>query len=202
MIEDNEFQQRIKKIEGLVRKVESMKDESERASALELFQSIMDLHGAGLERMMDVAFEAGDSGRRIIESFAQDDLISSLLLLYGLHPYDLETRVIAALDKVRPMLGSHQASVELLGVADGVVRLRLDGGGGCGSTAQALKMAVEEAVYDAAPDMTALRLEGGIGQPSPSALVQLKMSAPRQGSPRSVESGLATKESDYFRAMK
>ena len=35
----------------------------------------------------------GEPGHALIASLAGDDLVSSLLLLYGLHPLDLETRV-------------------------------------------------------------------------------------------------------------
>jgi len=172
MAEDNEFQQRIQQIEGLVHKVESLSDPNARKTALELFQLIMELHGAGLDRMMNIAFDAGDTGRAIINSFADDELVSSLLLLYGLHPLDLEGRVMAALEKVRPLLRSHGGRVELLDVADGVVRLRLGGGG---SSTQTLRQTVEEAVYAAAPDLVAIQVEEEASRPSPSALVQLQM---------------------------
>ena len=42
-------------------------------------------------------------------------------------PGDLETRVREALDEVRPYMESHGGDVELLGIEDGVARLRLDG---------------------------------------------------------------------------
>jgi Fe-S cluster biogenesis protein NfuA len=173
-MEEKEFQQRIQKIEALVRKIESLADAEARASALELFQLVMDLHGASVERMMNIVFEAGEPGQAIIDRLGRDDLVGSLLLLYGLHPLDLEARVIQALDKLRPELRSHGAQVELLGVNNGVVRLRLEqSASGCGSSAQSLRVAVEEAIYDAAPDLTALEVEGGVTQPFSSGLVQL-----------------------------
>ena len=42
-------------------------------------------------------------------------------------PCRVEERVREALDEVRPYLESHGGDVELLGVEDGVVRLRLQG---------------------------------------------------------------------------
>jgi Fe-S cluster biogenesis protein NfuA/nitrite reductase/ring-hydroxylating ferredoxin subunit len=87
-----------------------------------------------------------------------------LLILHGLHPFDLETRVRQALDKVRPYLGSHGGNVELLGVtAEGVVRLRLAGScHGCPSSQVTLKYAIEEEIYKAAPDLTAIQVEGAV----------------------------------------
>ena len=180
-MEEKEFQQRIQKIEALVLRIEQLADSDARASAVELFQLVMDLHGAGLERMMEIAFEAGDSGRSCIDKFARDDLVGSLLLLYGLHPLDLETRVMEALDRIRSTLRSHGGTVELLGINDGVVRLRLDASGnGCSSSAQTMKAAIEEAIYDRAPDIAGLEVEAGMKQTFSSGLVQLAKSSSKR----------------------
>jgi Fe-S cluster biogenesis protein NfuA len=177
-MEDQEFQQRIEKIEALVHRIESLADADARATALELFQLVMDLHGVSVERMMTIIYEAGEPGRAIIDRLGRDELVGSLLLLYGLHPLDLESRVAQALEKLRPELRSHGAQVELLGVDDGVVRLRLDHSAtACGSSAQSLRVALEEAVYAAAPDLAALQVEEALAQASPSGLVQLAGSA-------------------------
>jgi Fe-S cluster biogenesis protein NfuA len=73
---------------------------------------------------------------------------------------DLEARLAQALDKARLRLRPHESEVELLSIQDGAVRLRLRANGhGCGSTGQALKEMVEEAVYQAAPDITELVIE-------------------------------------------
>ncbi|HEX5733021.1 MAG TPA: NifU family protein [Blastocatellia bacterium] len=173
-MEEKEFQQRIQRIDALVRKVETLADAEARATALELFQTIMDLHGAGLERMMEIVFDGTEAGGELIDKFARDDLVASLLLLYGLHPLDLEERVIEALEQVRPSLRSHGATVELLGVRDGVVRVRIEkSSNGCGSSAQGLKQAVEEAIYGKAPDIAGLEVEGGMEPTFSSGLVKL-----------------------------
>ncbi len=103
----------MQRIEGLVRKIESLSDPEARESALELMQSLMDFHGAGLDRLMEIVAEAGDAGYSIFDNFARDELVGSLLLLYNLHPVPLEMRVMGALDKVRPYLDSHGGNVEL-----------------------------------------------------------------------------------------
>ena len=170
--DQNDVHQRLQKIENLVQTIESSADPLVRASAVELMQSVMELHGAGIERMLEIVFESG--GSEIIDQFAEDDLAANLLLLYGLHPLDLETRVMQALDKVRPYLQSHGGNVELLGVADTVVRLKLQGScNGCASSAMTLKLAIEEAIYEAAPDVTGLEVEGVSGESPRSGLVQL-----------------------------
>jgi Fe-S cluster biogenesis protein NfuA len=172
-LDQKDFQHRLQQIEQLVQTIESVADPKLRAGAVELMQSLMDLHGAGLERMMEIAFDAG--GGELMDRFAEDALTASLLLLHGLHPLDLGTRVMQGLDKVRPYLHSHGGNVEVTDLKDGVVRLRLVGNcHGCASSAMTLKLAIEEAVYEAAPDITALEVEGVVDEPAaPSSLVQL-----------------------------
>jgi Fe-S cluster biogenesis protein NfuA len=172
-----ESQQLIQRIDELTRKVETMSDPEARADAVELLQSLMEFHGAGLERMLEIVARVGAAGESIINDYARDELVGGMLLLYGLHPLELETRVRQALDAVRPSLASHGGDVELLAVEDGVIRLRLlsssNGGHGCPSTATTLKQTIEAAVYDAAPDMVALEVEAPDDQTAPAGLVQL-----------------------------
>jgi Fe-S cluster biogenesis protein NfuA len=156
-----EFQQRLQSIEQLLGRIEGAADPNLRSTIQELVQLVMDLHGAGLDRMLELIRAASEAGDSTINSLGRDDLVASLLVLHGLHPTDIETRVMEALDKVRPRLQAHDGKVELLAIQEGTVRLRLQANGhGCGSTAQALKEIVEEAVYQKAPDISALIIEG------------------------------------------
>ena len=80
--------------------------------------------------------------------------------MYGLHPYDVFTRVQRALDGVRPYLGSHGGDVELIDVTDeGVVHLQLLGScDGCPSSSVTLELAVKDAVQAAAPEVTTIEV--------------------------------------------
>jgi Fe-S cluster biogenesis protein NfuA/nitrite reductase/ring-hydroxylating ferredoxin subunit len=189
MMLEQELQQRIERIEGLVQAIEAWPDPAARSGATELLQATLDLHGAVLERMLDLAWEAGPAGQALIEQFAQDPLVGRLLLLHGLHPLDLETRVTQALDKVRPYLASHGGNVEMLGVDEGRVHLRLQGScHGCPSSAMTLQLAIEEALQEFAPDMAGLVVEGVVeAKPAPAAgfipLAQVGGSARRPAAP-------------------
>ncbi|MGH3424148.1 MAG: NifU family protein, partial [Nocardioidaceae bacterium] len=67
---------------------------------------------------------------------------------------------------VRPYLGSHGGDVELLGVEEGVVRLRLLGScDGCPSSSVTLKLAVETAIESAAPEVSSIEVEETSGDP-------------------------------------
>ena len=159
----------MEQIEGLIQKIENLPDPAARASAVALVQALMEFHGAGLERMMEIIGDSGEGGYAVFDSFAKDDLVGSLLLLYGLHPLPLEARVTQALDKVRPYLDSHGGNVELLGVADGVVHLRMQGScKSCPSSSMTLKLAIEEAIYAVAPDVVSIEAEGVEEQPPAS----------------------------------
>ena len=66
-----------------------------------------------------------------------------------------------ALDSVRPYMESHGGDVELLGIEDGVARLRLEGScHGCAASASTLELAIEEALQATAPDLEGHRGRG------------------------------------------
>ncbi len=132
-----------------------------RERAEELVRLVADLYGAGLERVLDTLHDLGRLDDEVLAALAGDELVASLLLVHGLHPYDVTTRVEQALEGVRPYLGSHGGDVELLGVNDdGVVRLRLLGScDGCPSSSVTLTLAVEGAVEAAAPEITSIEVE-------------------------------------------
>ena len=134
-----------------------------RERAEELVRLTADLYGAGLERILDIVYDGGGLGDEVLAALAADDLVASLLLVHGLHPYDVAQRVEQALDSVRPYLGSHGGDVELVGVSDeGVVRLRMLGScDGCPSSSVTLTLAVESAIEAAAPEVSRHRGRGG-----------------------------------------
>jgi Fe-S cluster biogenesis protein NfuA len=167
MPENKELQQRMQRIGGLVQEIESIADPSVRASTKELVQLLMEFHGAGLDRALEITAKTGDPGLRLIDELGRDPLVSSLLVLYGLHPDDLEARVTRALEQIRPKVQRNGGEVELLGIDDGIVRLRLGlTGHTCASTGATLQSTVEEAIYEAAPDVVSIVVEGLEGKPA------------------------------------
>src|ERR1043165_2699604 len=91
----------------------------------ELAAALMELYGEGLERIFAAVDEEGTDAlrRRLVD----DGVVASLMLMHGLYPVALETRVQEALDMVRPYMESHGGDATLLGVEDGVARIRLEG---------------------------------------------------------------------------
>jgi Fe-S cluster biogenesis protein NfuA len=157
---NNEFQARTEQIDSLVQRVTAFKDDDARTTSLELLQSMMDLHGAAMERVVELLSESGEAGRSSLAKLGNDPLICGLLVLYGIHPVALEGRVSRAIGKVRPQLQKHGGSVELIAVANETVRLRIQSSGnGCGSSVDTLKATVEQAILEAAPEIVAISVE-------------------------------------------
>jgi Fe-S cluster biogenesis protein NfuA/nitrite reductase/ring-hydroxylating ferredoxin subunit len=166
LLDDQGLQERVARMEALLGEIEALKDANARSKAAEVVQVLLELYGEGLARMMDTIAE-GEESEKAFEAFAEDELVSHLLLLHGLHPLDVETRVVKALEEVRPYLKSHGGNVELLGVEGGVARVRMQGScDGCPSSAVTLKLAIEEAIQKAAPDLEAVEAEG-VAEPAP-----------------------------------
>jgi Fe-S cluster biogenesis protein NfuA len=125
----------------------------------EVVRLVTELYGAGLERVLAVVAKSAPD---LIGELARDDLIASLLIVHDLHPEDLETRVEAALESVRPFLRHHDGDVELLDLdaAIGAVHLRLLGScDGCPSSSVTLQLAVEKAINEAAPEIVIIDVE-------------------------------------------
>ena len=154
----SDFERRMATVDELVTRLEAAADPATRAASQELVGTLMEMHGAALERMLAIIGRNGSAGATIVDQLTRDELVASVLLLYDLHPVDLETRVRTALARTRPYLESHGGNVELVGIdAGGAVRLRMQGScRGCPSSAVTLKLAIEQAIYEAAPDVAGI----------------------------------------------
>ena len=158
-----EFQARMQRLDELLQSVETFTDPEAQAKTRAIVQAVLDLHGAGLERIFEHLTEAGESAAAAMDACVNDEIVGGLLLLHGLHPLSMEERVRQALEQVRPYLHSHGGNVELLGIDDGVARLRLEGScKGCPSSAVTMKQTIEEAILAKAPDLTGLVVEGSL----------------------------------------
>jgi Fe-S cluster biogenesis protein NfuA/nitrite reductase/ring-hydroxylating ferredoxin subunit len=180
-VDDRGSLEQVARVEVLLEELEGVSNPVAREKATEVVQALLDLYGEGLERIVDVV-AAHDSQGAMAESLAGDELVSHLLLLHGLHPVPVEQRVRAALEGVRPYLESHGGNVELVGVEEGVARLALEGScSGCPSSAMTLKLAIEKAIHEAAPDVDEVVADGAVAEASPAPqLLQLEVvGAPR-----------------------
>jgi Fe-S cluster biogenesis protein NfuA len=171
---DGEFQEKVRQLGKLVAQFDESPDGVTKAAARELVQLLMDVHGRGLERVMEIVFDSGDSGRVIIDKLGQDSIVGNLLLLYSLHPDGLEARIHSALDRIRPRLRKLACTIELESVQEGTVQVRLaTSGHSCGSSTKGLRSIVEDGMFEFAPDVTSLEILG-LEEPTPVGFVTLE----------------------------
>jgi Fe-S cluster biogenesis protein NfuA/nitrite reductase/ring-hydroxylating ferredoxin subunit len=168
------------RIQDLQERLEATGDAATREVADALVASVIQMYGAGLERIVELLAAAGHAGTEIAQSLSDDDLVATLLLIHDLHPVPLEDRVRAALDSVRPYMESHGGNVELLSLHDGVATIHLRGScSDCSASSVTLELAIKQALEEAAPDLEALEVLGVAAQTSGGpGLPMLSGSAP------------------------
>ena len=166
------------RIEVLLGELRSQASPEVGAKIEEVVGLLVELYGAGLERILEVVNEDAEAAASLLKRFTDDKFIESLLVLHGIHPVDVDTRIEAALDQARPYLGSHAGGVEYLGVDEnGVAHLKLEGScHGCPSSTVTVKLTLEQAIAEAAPEVIRVEVEGVAEAPtgpSPS-LIQIQ----------------------------
>ena len=147
------------RIEALLDELQSSLDPRSWTQVTQVIALVTDLYGGGLGRVLELT----DDNRKLLDKFADDDLVSSLLALHGLHPQPLRARVDQALDSVRPYLESHGGGVHVLDLDEdaGAVWLRMMGScDGCPSSAATLEDAVRRAIEEAAPEIVRVDVVG------------------------------------------
>ncbi len=154
----------VERVQELLGSLDEIADPVAQQRVQELIGTVLELYGAGLERVLGIVSDAGDVALPIRQALLDDGVVSSLLLIHGLYPISLEERVLEALDSVRPFLASHGGNVEFVGIDEGVAHLKLEGScNGCPSSAATLENALKEAIDATAPDLLGLKVEGVVG---------------------------------------
>jgi hypothetical protein len=155
MADSPDVNEAVRRIEALLGE---LSDPQVRPKAEELVRVLMEIYGAGLERILAIVEESGS------EALAQDKLVASLLLIHGLHPVEVETRIREALAAIERCLTGQHLVFE--GIEGGIARVRIESNGG-GGVPPGLPAAVERAVSEAAPDLDGVKVD------VPAKLVQI-----------------------------
>lgn len=175
--------------EQLIARVQELQQRLDEANgsvtcelADDLVSAVVQLYGAGLERIVGLLLERGEVGEQIAAELPTDELVGMLLLIHNLHPVPLADRVQGALEQVRPYMESHGGNVELLSLEDGVARIRLQGScSDCSSSAVTLELAIKQALEEAAPDLEGLEVEGVEAPAVPGSLPMANGGVPASG---------------------
>jgi len=145
----------MERVERLTAELDAHPDAGARGLAEQLVGAVLELHGEGLAQVLSIV----DDDTAL--ALSEDGVVASLMLIHDLYPVPLGERVMEALDNVRPYMESHGGNVELLGVEDGVARLRLDGScSGCSASSATLELAIKKELMETAPDLLGLEVEG------------------------------------------
>jgi len=129
-----EFNEAVAELDTLVQTLEREGDER----ALLLLDLVDAIHRPALEL--------------IARGETDHPLARTLLAMYDLVPVDDAVLAEEALDSVRPYVESHGGRVELVGVADGVVTVRMSGScQGCAASAMTLRRGIEQALREHYP---------------------------------------------------
>ena len=139
------------KIDELVQRVLALGDPAARDVAIELVQAVMELHASALERILELTPDA-------VPRIAADELASRVLVLHGLHPDDFATRFARAVDHLERFFDSRGGRMEVLDPGPDVVRLRFSGNRP--DAGPAARQAIENAIYEAVPEVGELIVEG------------------------------------------
>jgi hypothetical protein len=177
MTGDQEFQMRMAGIQTLIRQLDRSADPAVRTSVKELLESVMELHGTALNRVLEIALERDASGTDFIEAVGEDSLTGSLLILHGLHPKSAAARVAKAIEGLAPLFRKFGAEVQLEGVEGSVARLQIRGDISA-AAGRTLKSAIEEQIYSLAPDITMVE---GLRALGASDLVEIETSQRANG---------------------
>ncbi len=165
-----EPEQLIARVQELTGRLEDLDDPACRSLAEELTSAVVQMYGAGLERIVELA------DPRTRDEMSKDSLVAGLLMIHDLFPVPIEERVAQALDTVRPYMESHGGNVELLGIEDGIAKLRLEGScKSCRASSSTLELAVRQALEDAAPDLLGMDVEGVVEEAEEVTGVALPM---------------------------
>lgn len=184
-----EFDQILPRIAELAEALAGHADENVAGTAEELLDWIDVFHANGVGRMVEMVREW--RGDILLESFAADPVVGTLLDAYGLGGADVaetaRVAVQAALSEVRPYLHSHGGDMEVVSLEDGVVRLKLHGScDGCTAADATIIERVETALQQHWGDFRRVEVEAMTAEAHPppvagTVTTGLKISGPSDG---------------------
>ena len=165
---EDDFEPRFARIEGLLAELSTSGSPLVERVTREVLATVLELHQRGLSRLLELSV----SDERLRETLARDPRVSAMLLLHGLHPLDLGTRVSRTIDRLRQRFQNTIEDVTI-DTRGGAIAVRVvPTGSACSSTRAALKRDFEEALLGAAPDAEVVMVE--LAERAP-ALITLRL---------------------------
>lgn len=142
-------------VDQTVARIEELLDELGSGPAEELVRVLMQLYGAGLEKIVEIV-----KGSEYADRISDDKLVGSLLLLHNLHPIDAETRLRRMLARLERSFDAHFLLEE---ITNDVARIRIEKNGS--PLPNGMSDVIERAALDVAPDLAGIKVEGLPAEP-------------------------------------
>lgn len=148
-------------VEDLAEKIDNVLEEirlldisdSDKRKVFDLKEAIESFHEAALRKLIKIIRKTEAGKDRLYEA-VEDPNVYAMLLQHGIIKQDIYTRVVAAMEEVRPYIQSHGGDIELGEVRDNVVYVQLHGAcAGCSLSAVTLKNGVEEIIKARIPEI-------------------------------------------------
>ncbi|MGL9622936.1 NifU family protein [Bradyrhizobium sp. U531] len=161
---------------GLVGDIERLEaifatwDHTQQAAVGAYKLAIEALEGEALRRLIR-ALKTDPAALAAMKNAVADEVVYAVLRRHQLVKPSLNERVEAALEGVRPMLGSHGGNVELVKVSPPKVEVRFIGAcDGCPASALTFHAGVKKAVQEACPEITEIVQVKGLGNSADSGV--------------------------------
>ncbi len=160
--EELAYEDVLARIGELAEQLTSHPDPAVAAQVGELLDWVDAFHRDGLGQLVEMI--RAWRGEIFLESVAGHPVTGALLAAYGLgedaeQAADAAVAVAAALEEVRPLVESHGGSIQVEGIKDGVVTVRLAGTcDGCPSSSATLTYGVEVALRERWPHFRRLEV--------------------------------------------
>lgn len=148
----------LRRIDELVADLDRIADPVARERSRELLQTVLDLHGLALARLTALVART-PGGSELLARFGEDPVARPVLLLYGLHPEDLETRVRKAAARLEPALTRHGANADIVVRPARGVLVRIAAPPEALAALEDLRGEIEAALLEAAPELESIDVE-------------------------------------------
>jgi hypothetical protein len=156
---DEQLESRAAKVEHLLAELQRSAGPTTFPLVEQLMTALLDLYGGGLGRLLDFARRGATSRDQLDGWIAEDEALSSLLLLHDLHPFELAQRVERALERLAAELSTLPARLDVLKLEVPRAVLRVSGASDEVRAHSYAKLAVR-AIERAAPELTEITIEG------------------------------------------
>lgn len=161
-MEPRELRKLSERLDAILEGIQERAEPEVAAAVGELVEGLQRVHAEGLRQLAELL--AGEP--ELLERALDEPVVSNLFFLYDLAVVDREERVREALRSARVMAGSHGGELEVLGVDEGRVKLRVDWSHDSVSReAETLREGIEWALRERLPGFTGVEIEG-LGAPA------------------------------------